>query len=99
MKKGLIALFSSLGIVGILLLLFVIGSIIGVVVWYYEKKKKEGYVGYVGWPFLAKQRGESNICRSKYGHTNDFNQCKACTLTTGVSSDTATEWCNEIARY
>ena len=40
-KKGLIALFSGLGVVGILILLLIIGAIVGVII--YFKKKKEGY--------------------------------------------------------
>ena len=40
--KGLIALFSGLGVIGLLVLVAIIASIVGVIIWYY-KKKKDGY--------------------------------------------------------
>ena len=83
MKKGLIALFSSLGVVGILLLLSVIGSIIGVVVWYY--KKKEGYAA----SDYELQAG-SKICRDKFYASQ---QCIDCTQTTGATEYQARKWC------
>ena len=86
-RKGLIALFSGLGIVGILLLLLVIGSIIGVIVWYY--KKKEGLE--FGPGKIDYQYAGSMVCRNKY--KNNLKACIDCTKTTGVDSHTANYWC------
>ena len=40
-KKGLIALFSGLGVVGLLVLVAIIASIVGAVVWYFDYYKKK----------------------------------------------------------
>ena len=40
-KKGLIALFSGIGIVGIMLVLAIIATIVGVLIWYFDYYKKK----------------------------------------------------------
>ena len=91
MKKGLIALFSGLGVVGILILLLIIGSIIGVVVWYI-KKKKEGYWGESTDQWMMDHYwAGTQICRNKYTH--DPQNCIKCSKTTGLPSNYASSWC------